>query len=194
MTNITQVKPEDKSFTDKRRAESDFSQALELARSRNVANNAKAMKLNRKQMFKNAPLEDSYEPKVTTKLVSSPMPHEVDLPALKQSFKNTLGRNVKNEERLNIITHSNAPKYQSYVTAENDKGMLSTMPQKNTFRRRSMLSKFVEMDASPKNHKEFHQAQKKQPVGLYGFHMGAFNFEAAGRTKYNSFTRSQMSS
>jgi len=44
-------------------------------------------------MFKNAHLQDSYEPEVTTKRVESPLAPEIDLPALKQSFVTQLGRN-----------------------------------------------------------------------------------------------------
>ena len=155
MTNITQLRPENSQLTDKRRAENDFYRASEIVRSRNVVKESKAMKLNRRQMFKNAPLGDSYEPSITTALVSAPLAHEVDLPSLKQSFKNTLGHISQQKDKLNLISHSPAPKYQAYLTQENDKGSMLTVPQKNTFRRRSMLSKFAEMDASPKNHKEF---------------------------------------
>ena len=68
-TNVINVKPEYRGI-DKRLAESDFAVANDFAKSLNVAKDAKAMRLNRRQMFKNAPLEDSYEPLVTTKQVS----------------------------------------------------------------------------------------------------------------------------
>ena len=94
-THIANLKPERMGMIDKRLAEKDFTTENELSQSVKVAKNAKAMRLNRRQMFKNAPLEDSYEPVITTKQVHSPLSPEIDLPALKQTFQNTLGRNRK---------------------------------------------------------------------------------------------------
>lgn len=54
-------------MVDKRMAERDFYASEMRSKSFAVANNAKSMRLNRRQMFKNAPLEDSYEPVVMTK-------------------------------------------------------------------------------------------------------------------------------
>lgn len=82
-TNIVEVKPETDGMVDKRLKESGFHLANERTKSLNVAKDSKAMRLNRRQMFKNAPLEDSYEPVITTKQVSSPLAPEIDLPALK---------------------------------------------------------------------------------------------------------------
>lgn len=78
-------------------------------------------------MSKNAPLGDAYEPVITTKRVQ--MPHlspEIDLPALRQSFKTSLGRNKKAETRLNLITHEKSPIYQSFLTQEDTNGVLKT--------------------------------------------------------------------
>lgn len=61
------VKPEPTGMVDKRMAERDFYASEMRSKSFAVANNAKSMRLNRRQMFKNAPLEDSYEPVVMTK-------------------------------------------------------------------------------------------------------------------------------
>ena len=82
-TNVIAVKPEKKGQIDRRLMENGFFFATENNKSINVAKDAKAMRLNRRQMFKNAPLEDSYEPVITTKQVSAPLVPEVDLPALK---------------------------------------------------------------------------------------------------------------
>ena len=41
------------------------------------------MRLNRRQMTKNAPLEDAYEPVMTTKRVTDPLKPEHDLSCLK---------------------------------------------------------------------------------------------------------------
>ena len=82
-TNIVEVKPETDGMVDKRLKEGGFHLANERTKSLNVAKDSKAMRLNRRQMFKNAPLEDSYEPVITTKQVASPLAPEVDLPALK---------------------------------------------------------------------------------------------------------------
>lgn len=78
---------------DKRLAESDFHMTNELLKGVNVAKDAKAMRLNRRIMYKNAPLQDAYEPVMTTKQVNrSVMKPEVDLDCLKMSFKSNLGR------------------------------------------------------------------------------------------------------
>lgn len=83
-TNVIDVKPEPLGMVDKRMAEKDFYATEMRSKSFVVANNAKSMRLNRRQMFKNAPLEDSYEPVIMTKQVLAPlMAPEVDLPALK---------------------------------------------------------------------------------------------------------------
>ena len=77
-------------------------------------------------MFKNAPLEDSYEPMITTKKVAAPLAPEIELPALKQTFINTLGRNTRFDQPLDLISHSPKPMYQSYLTQENEKGIVKT--------------------------------------------------------------------
>ena len=110
-------------------------------------------------MFKNAPLEDSYEPMMTTKKVSQAMAPEIDLPSLQQTFQNTLGRNRRLAEPLDLISHSPKPMYQSYLTQENEKGILKTNAQQSSFRRKSMLSRFVDNEHSAKNHREFYAAQ-----------------------------------
>ena len=57
-------------------------------------------------MFKNAPLEDSYEPVITTKQVPMPLlAPEIDLPALKQTFEMSVGRNKRLDQRLDLISH-----------------------------------------------------------------------------------------
>ena len=48
-------------------------------------------------MFKNAVLDDSYEPLLTTKMVAKSLAPEVDLSSLKQSYKNVLGRSSNND-------------------------------------------------------------------------------------------------
>ena len=82
-SNVINMKPERSGLIDKRMAERDFYTETELSRSVRVAKDAKAMRLNRRQMFKNAPLDDSYEPLITTKQVQQPLAPEIDLPALK---------------------------------------------------------------------------------------------------------------
>ena len=62
-------------------------------------------------MFKNAVLDDSYEPLLTTKMVAKSLAPEVDLPSLKQSYKNVLGRSNNKDSPLNIITQMPRPKY-----------------------------------------------------------------------------------
>jgi len=42
------------------------------------------------------------------------------------------------------------------------------MPKKNTFRRKSLISQFVEIEHGAKNHKEFIAGQSQKPVALYG--------------------------
>ena len=74
-------------------------------------------------MFKNAVLDDSYEPLLTTKVVSKSLAPEVDLPSLKQAYKNVLGRSNKKDLPLNIITQMPKPKFQAYVTQETEKGI-----------------------------------------------------------------------
>ena len=68
-SNIINVKPEQLGI-DRRVKESDFSVTNDFTKSHNVAKDSKAMRINRRQMFKNAPLEDSYEPVITTKKVN----------------------------------------------------------------------------------------------------------------------------
>ena len=63
------MKPETEGMIDKRLRESGFHHSYEKTKSLSVARDSKAMRLNRRQMFKNAPLEDSYEPVITTKQV-----------------------------------------------------------------------------------------------------------------------------
>ena len=84
--------------------------------------------------------------------------------------------------------------YQSYLTQENEKGILKTNAQQSSFRRKSMLSRFVENEHSAKNHREFYAAQKQQPVSLYGIPAGQFSYAAGNSTKFNDITRSKMSS
>ena len=99
--------PEKDDNIDRRVAEPEFGVAAELHKSIVVAKEAKALRLNRGQMFKNGHLQDQYELEVTTKRVESPLAPEIDLPALKQSFVTQLGRNsMLNDHRLNLITHS----------------------------------------------------------------------------------------
>ena len=69
-SSVINMRPEKSGFIDKRMAERDFYTETELSKSVKIAKDAKAMRLNRRQMFKNAPLEDSYEPLITTKQVS----------------------------------------------------------------------------------------------------------------------------
>ena len=47
-----------------------------------------------------------------------------------------------------------------------------------------MLSKFVDLEHSAKNHKEFIAGQIDKPVGLYGLPAGAFSSAAANKTKF----------
>ena len=77
------LKPEAADKVDKRMAESDFHLTSELLKGVTVANDAKAMRLNRRQMNKNAPLQDAYEPVMTTKQVLSPTKPEIELSCLK---------------------------------------------------------------------------------------------------------------
>ena len=150
-----------------------------------MARNAKAMRLNRRQMFKNAPLEDSYEPKITTKQVSeTAVKPEIELPCLKQSFQNGHGKNTQMQEQLNIITHSRKPLYQSYLTAEDEAGILQTQPRQQSFRRKSMVSRFFMDVNTTKNHKEFMAGQQQKPVALYGHPVGQFS---QGLSMSNSF-------
>lgn len=83
ITNIVDVKPEMAGMVDRRELENSFNGASMHNKSLSIARDAKAMRLNRRQMFKNAPLEDSYEPVITTKQVTTPLRPEIDLPALK---------------------------------------------------------------------------------------------------------------
>ena len=69
-------------MVDKRMAESDFHITNELLKGINVANDAKAMRINRRQMSKNAPLQDAYEPVMTTKQVPNPIKPEIELTCL----------------------------------------------------------------------------------------------------------------
>jgi len=62
-------------------------------------------------------------------------------------------------DHLNIINHSPVPKFQSYLTQENERGFLETVPKQQSFRRKSLVSRFVEEEHSAKNHKEFSAAQ-----------------------------------
>lgn len=123
-------------------------------------------------MFKNAALDEPYEPVIQTRAVSHAMAPEIDLPSMKQSFKSCLGRNQFLDEPLNIICHSKKPTYQSFLTSENDKGVLQTVPRHSSFRRKSMLSRFVDTEHSAKNHKEFISGQMSKPVGLYAIPAG----------------------
>ena len=66
-TNIISMKPEIAGMIDKRIAESTFNADNEQYRSKQIVNDAKALRLNRRQMQKNVPLEHSFEPMVTTK-------------------------------------------------------------------------------------------------------------------------------
>jgi len=75
--------PEKDGYVDKRRVETEFSHATERQKGIVVAKESKALRMNRRQMFKNAALEDKYEPEVTTKQVPNPLAPEIDLPALK---------------------------------------------------------------------------------------------------------------
>ena len=142
-------------------------------------------------MFKNAPLEYSYEPMVTTKHVSSPLPPEIDLPALRQSFKSNVTThrrstttNAETVARapLNILTHQTLPKYQAYLTQERPDGTMCTTAQQKNFRRKSMLSTFIDKEHSAKNHKEFIAGQLAQPVGLYSRPAGQFSHAAGTKT------------
>ena len=107
-TNVIDLKPEVAGMTDKRIAERSFNLDNELRRSVKIVSDAKALRLNRRQMFKNAQLEHSYEPAITTKQVSKVLDPEVDLPSLRQSFQNTVNssrRSTTVKSPLNILTH-----------------------------------------------------------------------------------------
>ena len=75
--------PETGGYVNKHRVETEFSLATERQKGIDVAKEARYFRMNRRQMFKNAALEDNYEPNVTTKQVSNPLAPEIDLPALK---------------------------------------------------------------------------------------------------------------
>jgi len=98
------------------------------------------------------------------------------------------------DKPLNIISHSTKPSYQAYLTKENKDGINVTMPQQNSFRRRSMMSRFIIEEQGPKNHKEFYAANKKQPVSLYGISVGQFNHAAGVKTHHSKIMRGQMAS
>ena len=85
-SNVINVKPEQAGLIDKRIAESNFNLDNEMRKSVQVVSDSKAYHLNRRLMKKNASLEHSYEPVVTTKQVKRVLAPEIDLPALKQSF------------------------------------------------------------------------------------------------------------
>lgn len=70
-TNISMVKPETDSHMDKRCMETSFFKDLEKHRVLQVARDVKAVRLNRRQMSKNAPLVGNYEPIITTKKVEA---------------------------------------------------------------------------------------------------------------------------
>lgn len=111
------LKPEKDSHIDRRQVESAFFKDLEKHKALQAARDVKAIRLNRRQMSKNVPLADSYEPVLTTKQVESPYVNpEIDLPALRQSFKTTLGRNKQLDRNLNVITHEKSPIYQSFLS------------------------------------------------------------------------------
>ena len=153
------VKPEIAGMTDKRIAESGFNAASVLRKSVQIVADAKTLRLNRGQMFKNARLEHSYEPVVTTKQVNNVLAPEIDLPALRQSFKTNIGEtSCKTKsviDPLNILTHQTLPKYQSYLTKEDASGSMTTIAQQKNFRRKAFISHFVDKEHSAKNHKEF---------------------------------------
>jgi len=92
-TSINNLKAEKTGFKDKRLIEGAFHANNEFYKSLSIANNSKATRLNRRQMFKNAPLEEPYEPVIETRVVSKALAPEFDLPSLKQSFKSSIGRN-----------------------------------------------------------------------------------------------------
>ena len=104
-SHVLNVRPERAGSVDHRLAEGSFFHSNESRKSLNVAVDSKSLHKNRMQMFKNAVLDDSYEPLLTTKMVAkSLVAPEVDLPSLKQSYKNVLGRSNKKDSPLNIIT------------------------------------------------------------------------------------------
>jgi len=92
-TSINNLKAEKTGIKDKRLIEGAFHANNEFYKSLSIVNNSKATRLNRRQMFKNAPLEEPYEPVIETRVVSKALAPEFDLPSLKQSFKSNLGRN-----------------------------------------------------------------------------------------------------
>ena len=63
------------------------------------------------------------------------------------------------------------------------------MPKQSSFRRKAMISRFVEDEHSAKNHREFAAAQNKQPVSLYGRPVGQFMQEQNERATFNSICR-----
>ena len=122
-SHVLNLRPERAGSVDHRLAEGNFFHSNESRRSLNIAADAKSLHKNRMQMFKNAVLDDSYEPLLTTKVVSKSLAPEVDLPSLKQAYKNVLGRSNKKDSPLNIITQMPKPKFQAYVTQETEKGI-----------------------------------------------------------------------
>ena len=69
-SHVLNVRPERAGSVDHRLAEGSFFHSNESKKSFNVAANSKSLHKNRRQMFKNAVLDDSYEPLLTTKLVA----------------------------------------------------------------------------------------------------------------------------
>ena len=103
-SHVLNVRPERAGSVDHRLAEGNFFHSNESKKSLNIASNAKSLHKNRMQMFKNAVLDDSYEPLLTTKLVSKSVAPEVDLHSHHQCYKDQLGRPKKIDSPLNIIT------------------------------------------------------------------------------------------
>ena len=62
---------------------------------------------------------------------------------------------------------------------------MTTVPRHSSFRRKSMLSRFVDTEHSAKNHKEFIAGQLSKPVGLYARPAGQFSQAAANSNHFS---------
>jgi len=71
-------------------------------------------------------------------------------------------------DRYNIISHTPRPKFEQFLTLEQENGLKTTVAMQKSHARKAMVSRFLDEINSPKNHKEFSDAQAKKPVSLYG--------------------------
>lgn len=184
------MRPEQLQPQHKRLNEGDFSQAVTFKVSENKAAQAKSISINRSMMQKNVPLEEDFEPKLTTKVVTAR--HASQRPAGSVTPLDRQKGSQAQTARLNIITGAEESSYRQYMTQERANGTSAQIPVVASHKRKSLVSQFHEKLHGAKYHKEFHQAQMKQPTSLYGFKPGLFAMQAATSQQMEPIIRQKM--